>query len=137
MQEQGKDFTWCYCGKCQYLMHKKISSKFLGFKEKFEPYSLFRLTDKEKKELVENVCLELKNISELDLVKTISPYFGSKKKEEFFSKIGVFIRRLIMNLDVLLNNRIALHLLLEGSIANTYLIRMESHSGDFGNQQLR
>ena len=52
---------------------------------------------------------------------------------KIFTDVGYFIwGMVIVYIDTHMQNRSKLHALLDGSLANSYLRKMEDHSGDYG-----
>tara|TARA_B110000495_G_C22810678_1_gene473262 strand:+ start:64 stop:528 length:465 start_codon:yes stop_codon:yes gene_type:complete len=131
--EQGKNFQLCYCGICHHYIDKKINQKFLITQEQVKPFFLYQLEKQKKVELIEAVCIELKEIRLNDLMFGNAYSDTFKKEDVFFNQKGSFVRHIIMYIDTLLRNRKLLHSLLGRSLVHSYLIRMENHSGDFGN----
>ena len=126
---EGHTRNPCFCGLCIHNLNKRISQKFIVTEEQVKPFYWSLLENQKKIELLKAFCSELTEIKHNDLVLANS----LKKEDVFFNQMGVFVRDIIMFIDRLLMDRKLLHDLLGRSLMYSYLIRMENHSGDFGN----
>ena len=133
--------NWCGCGICFSVLDFYLRGLYTGVYSKKGPF-VYEFPDKKKEEIISYICKDLQKISSSDLslaesyllLLPSSLAVNRSYSDLFFSSSGDFIRGIVLFLDNLLRDRKKLHEMLGRSLATSYVIRMENHSGDYGNQ---
>ena len=131
---------WEGCGLCMISLEFSILDKYLFRNKPTRKYlSINNLNPNIKAVILEKVCKDLKKITSKEIFNLVKykKHRGNIRTVDnsdfFFTDVGYFIwGMVIVYIDTHMQNRSKLHALLDGSLANSYLRKMEDHSGDYG-----